>query len=40
MAPVNFLIVPKMHISSAGAMTKAQRVVAHIFEVIAKLAKE
>lgn len=40
-APVHVLIVPKEHIPSAAAITpENSAVVAHIFEVIAKLAKE
>lgn len=40
-APVHILIIPKEHIPSAMAITeKNSAVVAHIFEVAAKLAKE
>ena len=40
-APVHFLVIPKAHIESAGAVTaENSAVVAHIFEVIAKLASE
>ena len=40
-APVHFLVIPKEHIESAGAVTaENSAVVAHIFEVIAKLASE
>ncbi len=40
-APVHILVVPKRHISSAAAVTpENSAVVAHIFEVIAKLAAE
>lgn len=40
-APVHFLVIPKEHISGAAAITaENSAVVAHIFEVIAKLAKE
>lgn len=39
--PVHFLVVPKKHIESAGKITpENSAVVAHIFEVIAKLAAE
>jgi len=39
-APVHILVVPKMHIESAAEITSENSaVVAHIFEVIAKLAK-
>lgn len=41
MAPIHYLIVPKVHINSAADVTaENSAVVAHIFEVIAKLAKE
>lgn len=40
-APVHFLVIPKTHISSVSGITaENSAVVAHIFEVIAKLAKE
>ena len=40
-APTHFLVVPKAHIQSVTAITpENSAVVAHIFEVIAKLAKE
>lgn len=40
-APVHFLVIPKQHISSADEITPDNsRVIAHIFEVIAKLAKQ
>ncbi len=40
-APVHFLVIPKEHISGAAAITaENSAVVAHIFEVIAKLAKD
>ena len=40
-APVHFLVIPKAHIDSVSAVTaENSAVVAHIFEVIAKLAKE
>ena len=40
-APTHFLVIPKEHIPSAAAITPENSVyVAHIFEVIAKLAKE
>ena len=40
-APVHFLVIPKEHIPSAAAVTpENSAVVAHIFEVIAKIAKE
>ena len=40
-APVHFLVVPKAHICCANAITADNSgVVAHIFEVIAKLSKE
>ena len=41
MAPVHVLIVPKMHISSVNEVTaENSAVIAHIYEVAAKLAKE
>ena len=41
MAPIHYLIIPKQHISSVAEITaENSAVVAHIFEVIAKLAKE
>ncbi|MCD8190890.1 MAG: histidine triad nucleotide-binding protein [Clostridiales bacterium] len=37
-APVHFLVIPKAHIPSAGAVTEENSaVVAHCFEVIAKV---
>lgn len=40
-APVHFLVIPKAHIESCGAITpENSAVVAHCFEVIAKCAKE
>ena len=40
-APVHFLVIPKAHIPSAAAITpENSAVVAHAFEVIARLAKE
>ena len=40
-APVHFPVIPKAHIASVSAVTaENSAVVAHIFEVIAKLAKE
>ena len=40
-APVHFLVIPKAHIPSAAAITpENSAVVAHIFEVIAQIAKE
>lgn len=40
-APVHFLVIPKAHIGSAAEVTAANSgVVAHIFEVIAKLTRE
>ncbi len=41
MAPVHVLIVPKMHLSGMSDITaENSAVVAHIFEVASKLAKE
>lgn len=40
-APIHYLLIPKEHISGAKDITpENSAVVAHIFEVIAKLAKE
>ncbi len=40
-APVHFLVIPKAHIDSCAAVDGGNSaIVAHIFEVIAKLAKE
>ena len=40
-APVHFLVIPKAHIASvAGVNEENSAVVAHIFEVIARLTKE
>lgn len=41
LAPVHILVIPKTHIESAAEITADNSaVVAHIFEVIAKIAKE
>ena len=40
-APVHFLVVPKIHIESAAAITpENSAAVAHVFEVAAKLAAD
>lgn len=40
-APVHFLVIPKIHISSLDEITAENScVIAHIYEVIAKLAAE
>ena len=40
-APTHFLVIPKVHIASvSGINAENSAVVAHIFEVIAKLTKE
>ena len=40
-APTHFLVIPKEHIASPAEITpETSAIVAHIFEVIAKLAKE
>ena len=40
-APVHFLVIPKAHIASCGAITgETSAVVAHIFEVISKVTAE
>lgn len=40
-APVHFLVIPKGHIESCGAITEENSaVVAHCFEVISKVTKE
>ena len=40
-APTHFLVIPKAHIPSCGAVTaENSAVVAHIFEVIAKVTKD
>ena len=40
-APTHFLVIPKVHIQSVSEINgENSNVVAHIFEVIAKLAKE
>ncbi len=40
-APTHFLVIPKEHIPSCGAVTPANSaVVGHIFEVIARVAEE
>lgn len=41
MAPVHILVIPKAHIESAAAITfENSAIVAYIFEIIAKIAKE
>lgn len=41
LAPIHILVIPKAHIESAAEITADNSaVVAHIFEVIAKIAKE
>lgn len=41
MAPTHILVIPKVHIGSVAEVTgENSAVVAHIFEVIAKIAKE
>ena len=41
LAPTHFLVIPRAHIASAAEIDeKAAPVVGHIYEVIAKLAKE
>lgn len=41
LAPVHILVIPKSHIDSAACVTaENSAVVAHIFEVIAKIVKE
>ena len=41
MAPTHILVIPKEHITDAGSVTaETSAVVAHIFEVIGKIAKE
>ncbi len=40
-APLHILLIPKKHVGSAGDInTSNSKIVAHIFEVIAKLAKD
>ncbi len=40
-APIHYLMIPKEHISSAKEITpKNSYVIAHIYEVVAKLAKD
>ena len=40
-APTHFLVIPKAHIASCGAITEENAdVVAHIFKVISKVTKE
>lgn len=40
-APVHILVIPKEHIESVNAVNdKNSQVIAHIFEVISKIAKE
>lgn len=39
--PVHFLVIPKKHISGANEIDESNsQIIAHIFEVIAKLSKE
>ena len=41
MAPVHILVIPKTHIESAAVITSENSaIVAYIFEIIAKIAKE
>ena len=41
LAPTHFLVIPKQHIKSVAAVdTSNSAIVAHCFEVIAKIAKE
>ncbi len=41
LAPVHFLVVPKVHLASAAEITEeSAAVVGHIYAVIAKLSKE
>ena len=41
LAPTHFLVVPKVHFASAAEVTpENSAVIGHIYEVIAKLAKE
>ena len=40
-APIHFLVIPKAHIGSCGEISEANSsLVGHMFEVIAKVAKE
>ena len=40
-APVHFLVIPKMHIASCDEITaENSKVVAHVYEAIAKIAAE
>lgn len=40
-APTHFLVIPKEHITGAGEITEENSgIVAYIFEIIAKIAKE
>ena len=40
-APVHFLVIPKQHITSAAEITpENSAIVAHVYEVIARLARE
>lgn len=40
-APIHFLVIPKQHFAGAAAVTSENSaLVAHIFEVIAKITKE
>lgn len=41
MSPTHFLVVPKLHVASAAEITaENSHVIGHIYEVIAKLARE
>ena len=42
MAPVHIIVIPKEHIaeSAAGINSENSAIIAHIFEIIAKIAKE
>ena len=40
-APVHILVIPKLHIKSAGEVTaENSKVISHIFEVVAQIAEE
>ncbi|NLZ34009.1 MAG: histidine triad nucleotide-binding protein [Clostridiales bacterium] len=40
-APIHFLVIPKKHIQSANEInSENSKIIAHIFEVISKLAKD